>query len=220
MKKTLTRCLGALTAGLILVSCASTVSPTQKPPGFLADYSILKPVTNSNPDIKIFGYKNPQVSRSDYHAVIVEPVVLYQGATDGGVTNEQIAAAKKAIADDLKQQLSTKIKITNQAGAGVASLNVAITGAIIEGDGFKPRNLMPISAAIKLASKATGLDNKKTVLIIETKVLDSVSNKLLSASYTTISGDEFRLGSSTPAEFLKVAKLWVKEAVKAAVPND
>ncbi|MDQ5920777.1 MAG: hypothetical protein QG673_833 [Pseudomonadota bacterium] len=200
-----------------IIGCSSTQEPLQKSPGFLPDYTLLKPVKSDDKQVQGYFYKNPNVERSDYHAVMVAPVILYQTTVDGEsgvkITESQIETARLRIESGIKQTVSQKMPITNKPGKGVAKISVAITGAVLEGDGFKPRYLIPISAIIQLTSVAVGLNNKKPVLVIETKVTDSQTNKLLSASMTTISGDKFRTEASTPSEFEKLANAWVAKAM-------
>ena len=213
MKKQLVSSILTLGLSATIISCASVQTPNQKQPGFLADYHVLKAVESTPDGTQIYSYTNPSAKRSDYHAVIVEPVILYQTATESGVTEAQIKNAQKRLTHNLKQIAGKQFPIVTKPGRGVARLQVAITGAELEGDGFSPLNLIPISGLIKLGSMATGLDNKKPVLAIETKTTDSRSGKLLRATVTTISGDKFRMEVHTPEEFEELAKQWVKEAV-------
>ena len=205
--------------GLTIVGCSTTQDPTQKPPGFLPNYSVLKELPNTQDGVKAYMYKNPKFNRSDYHAVMVAPVVLYQPESGIKVTKAQIESARLDIESDIKTTLATKVPVVSKPGHGVIKLNIAITGAVLEGDGFSPRYLIPISGVIKLASMATGLDNKTPVLAIETKATDSVTGEILAASVTTINGEKFRMEGSTPEEFRKLAKMWVQKGIKRAFQN-
>lgn len=217
MKKSLNFTL-ALGLGVLLVGCATKMDPTTKPPGFLPNYGLLKPIPS--PDgTQIYSYKAPDAKLSDYHAALVAPVALYQTATESGVTAEQIEKARTNINKGIQQIVSNKLAITDKSGPGVARVNVAITGAVLEGDSFKPRDLVPISAAIKLASMATGLDNKKPIMVVEIKVVDSQSEKLLKETVTTISGEKFRMNSNTVEEFQNLATEWVQQALKYSSSN-
>ncbi|MBX9597671.1 MAG: DUF3313 domain-containing protein [Burkholderiales bacterium] len=212
MKKSLNLTL-ALGLGVLLAGCATKMDPTTKAPGFLPNYSLLKPIPS--PDgTQIYSYKSPDAKLSDYHAAIITPVALYQTATESGVTAEQIEQARTNINKGIQQIVSKKLPITDKSAPGVARVNVAITGATLEGEGFSVRNLIPISAAIKLASMATGLDNKKPIMVVEIKVVDSQTDKLLKETVTTISGEKFRMNSNAVEEFQKLATEWVQQALK------
>lgn len=204
----------SLVLSILLSGCASNQSSNSQPApsGFLPDYSLLQPIT-SPAGTQIYTYKIPSFTRSNYQAVIIAPVILYQTATTNGVTNDQIQAARTNIANGIAAMVSKKAMVTNTPGPGVAQLSLAITGASLQGEGFKPRNLMPISAAVTLASNATNLNNKTPVMVVELKFTDSITGQLLSETVSTISGEQFRSGSSTAAEFTQLAQTWVHQAL-------
>ncbi len=217
MKKTLL--VAGLISAMALAGCSSAPkSPTQDPSGFLPDYEQLKPVTPAPEGMQIYSYVAPNVKRGDYHAVIVAPVVLYQTATKNGISAQDITDAQVSLQNGIRQVVSKQIAITTIPGPGVAQLNVAITGADVEQEGMKPRNLMPISAAIKLASVATGLNSKTPSMVIEMKFTDSVNGRLLKEVLTTISGDQFR-SASNATEFNTLAQTWVQQAIQYSTPN-
>ena len=213
-----TRTIMILSLTLGLGACSSNQSTpdiTQQPPSFLPNYSLLKPIPSPK-GTQIYSYKAPGVSRGDYHAALVEPVKLYQSGSQKNVSNAQVQQARTSINNGLRQIVSQKMPLTNQAGPGVFRLDVAITGASLETDGFKPWNIIPISAAIKLATMATGNESKKPMLVVELKFTDSQTGKLLKEVVTTISGDEFRDASDTADAFAKLANTWVEQAMKYA----
>lgn len=208
-----------LIAGALFSLAACSSSSTQKPSqatgsGFLPDYNALQAVPNPPAGMQIYAYTNPQVKRGDYTAVIVSPVVLYQTATKNGITADQIQSAQSTLQAGIEKIVSHKIILTDTPGPGVAILNVAITGAQLQGEGLKPWNLIPISAAITLASNATGMDSKTPVLIVEMKFTDSISGKVLREVMTVASGESFRNKVNTAAEFTALAQTWVQEALQ------
>ena len=214
--------LALLSGALVLAGCAtsskSNNQPSQKEavPGFIDDYSLLKTVATDSDDIKLFRYVNPNFKRSDYHAVIIEPVIINQNTEESGVRPEILAQTRDALDKYLRGEASKRFNVTNTPGPGVARLKVVITGAELEGDGFKPRYLIPISAVLHLATMASGYDNKRAVLEIASKITDSQSNQLLGASVATINGEKFRNEVNTPEEFQALAKSYVDKTTKAA----
>lgn len=203
-----------LGATLTLVGCASKPDINQQAPGFLPNYSLLKEVPGPQ-GTKLYVYKNPEVKLGDYHAVIVDPVVLYQTAADKDVTNAQIEQARANINAGIKDIVSKKLALADNPGPGVFRLQVAITGANYQAEGFKPWNVIPISAAIKLASMATDNDSKKPILVVELKFVDSQNGKLLKEVVSTLNGDSFRgKPEDVSNTFAKLANNWVAEALK------
>lgn len=198
-----------------LTGCATSSSSdsVNAPSGFLPNYSILKPI-NSPPGMQIYSYKDPSFTRANYNSVIINPVTLYQTATAGGITQDQIQSAETSIQNGVAGIVSKSATVTTVPGPGVAQLSIAITGASVEGEGFKPRNVLPISAAIKLAKKATGNESKMPVLVVELQFTDSVSGKLLSETVSNVSGSQFTNNANTAQEFQQLAQQWVQQALQ------
>tara|TARA_R110000868_G_scaffold380784_4_gene647012 strand:- start:10212 stop:10874 length:663 start_codon:yes stop_codon:yes gene_type:complete len=213
MKQHVTKIIAIVFLAALLASCHKDYNPTTEAPGFLPDYSILKKVPSAD-GTEIYTYKSPSFKRSDYHAVIVMPVTLYQSATKKGVTEKQITAARTDIQDHITQIVNKQMPTAKKPGPGVARLNVAITGAMVENESLKIRNLIPISAAITIASRATGVNKKNAVLVVELKFTDSVSGKLLRETVSVINGEKFRMKSNTATEFTALANQWVKQALQ------
>lgn len=220
MRKLTKLVIVVVVGGLFLVSCASLSEKNNVPQsGFLSNYSELKPVNTGDSDISAYIYRQPGIKRSNYDKLIVSPVVLYQTASESGVSLAQIESASQVLHSDIESGLANQITITDKPGKRTARISLAITGAVIEKDSFKPRYLIPISAIIQLSSRAAGVDSKQAVLVIETKVTDSLSNQMLGAAVTIISSEKFRLESSTPKEFMHASRKWVAQAVKYATEN-
>ena len=204
----------AYVLALGLVGCASnTPPPLESTSGFLPDYKVLKPVSSPE-STRVYSYTAPDVQRDQYSALMVSPVIVYQSATAHGITNQEIATARANLDNGIKRIAAQYIPLTQESGPGVAKLQVAITGATADQDGFKPWNVIPVSAAIKLATMATDTDSKTPVLMVELKFTDSVSGKLLREDVTIISGDSFRDRAKTPEEFVKLVQQWVQDAVQ------
>lgn len=217
MKSVLKLSLVFSTALGLLLGCATNKEAPQS--GFLDNYAKMQQIQTNNSDLQAYIYRQPGVKRSDYDKLIIDPVTLYQTASESGITKAQIESASDTLRTQISDKLSKNIAITTVPGKRVARLNLAITGAVVNSGSFKPRYVIPIAAIIKLSSMASGLDDKHAVLVIETKVTDSVSGKLLSSSVTTINGETFRLKSSTPQEFMSVSQKWVDSAVHYATES-
>ncbi len=213
---------GLSLAALLSFSLSACSNGLQKPTqengsGFLPNYNALQAVPNPPAGMQIYTYTAPGVKRSDYRAVMVLPVQLYQTATKNGITPDKITAAQLQLQAGITTIVAQKISITDTPGSGVATLSVAITGAQLQTEGLKPWNLIPISAAITLASAATGLNSKTPVLIVEMKFTDSLSGKLLREIMTVANGESFRNQVNTADEFTALAQTWVDQALQYSV---
>ena len=211
----------ALTAAVVLGCAGGGLSPSEQS-GFLGSnaYDRLQKVESPAPGVNIYRYISPDFRRSDYKGVMIDPVTLYQTVVKSegnkGISEETIYQTRTIIDDSIRSTAAHRFHVVDKPGPGVARISIAITGAEVAGEGFKPRNLVPVSAVLTVAQKATGLDSKTAVLVVEAKLRDSVTGKLLGEGVYTMSSDTFRMESSTPEQFQMLAAAWVNTAVRVA----
>ena len=210
------------TAALALAACGGGgLTPSQKS-GFLTstEYNRLTEVDSPAPGVQVYRYISPGFNRSDWKGVMIDPVVLFQTALKNegkkGLTEETIYQTRVLIDNELKEKAARRFNVVDKSGPGIARLSVAITGAEIEGDGFKPWNVIPVSAVLFAAQKAAGVDSKTPSLVVEAKMRDSVTGKILGEGVYVMSGETFRMESSSPEAFQKLAINWVTTAVRVA----
>lgn len=211
----------AISAGLLVACGGGGLTDAQKS-GFLtsSEYNRLQNVGSPAPGVNVYRYISPDFKRSDWKGVMIDPVILYQTALKAegkkGLTDETIYQTRMIIDQELHAKAAQRFNVVDKPGAGIARLSVAITGAVVEGEGFKPWNVVPISAVLFAAQKATGLDSKTPMLVVEAKMRDSVTGKVLGEGVYTMAGETFRTESSTPEAFQKLAIEWVTTAVRVA----
>ena len=180
--------------------------------GFFSDYSLLKPV-NGPKDTKVFRYTSTKFDPSNYKSVIIDSVLINQSSVDDKITSDIIEKTRLTLEENVKQKVTQFLALTQTAGAQTLKVNISISGADLATEGFKVRNLLPISAVLKLASKATNKDKKTAVLLIESKVTDSQTGELLKGTMVTISSESFRDNDEAGQEFENLAKKVVELAM-------
>jgi hypothetical protein len=180
--------------------------------GFFSDYSLLNPV-NGPKDTKVFRYTSTKFDPSNYKSVIIDSVVINQSSVDDKITNDIIEKTRLTLEENIKQKVTQFLALTQTPGAQTLKVNISISGADLATEGFKVRNLLPISAVLKLASKATNKDKKTAVLLIESKVTDSQTGELLKGTMVTISSESFRDNDEAGQEFENLAKKVVELAM-------
>ena len=180
--------------------------------GFFSDYSLLKPV-NGPKDTKVFRYTSTKFDPSNYKSVIIDSVLINQSSVDDKITSDIIEKTRLTLEENVKQKVTQFLALTQTAGAQTLKVNISISGADLATEGFKVRNLLPISAVLKLASKATNKDKKTAVLLIESKVTDSQTGELLKGTIVTISSESFRDNDEAGQEFENLAKKVVELAM-------
>ncbi|MBU3667317.1 MAG: DUF3313 domain-containing protein [Rhodocyclaceae bacterium] len=207
----------------LLSACGGGGLTESQKSGFMTstEYNRLVNVGSPAPGVNLYRYVSPDFKRSDWHGVMIDPVILFQTALKGqgkkGLTEETIYETRMIIDKQLKEKASSRFNVVDKPGPGIARLSIAITGAEVEGDGFKPWNVIPVSAVLYAAQKATGLDSKTPMLVVEAKMRDSVTGKILGEGVYTMAGETFRTESSTPEAFQKLAIDWVTTAVRVSV---
>ena len=132
------------------------------------------------------------------------------------MTDETIYQTRMIIDKELKERASRRFNVVDKPAPGIGRLSVALTGAVVEGDSFKPWNAVPISAVLFAAQKAAGVDSKTPSFVVEAKMRDSVSGKVWGQAVYVMSGETFRMESSSPEAFQKMAVTWVTTAVRVS----
>ncbi len=189
--------------------------------GYLPDYSVLVPISTNVPDARIWRYRISGVNPSSYNAVILDPIYLNQSATKD-VSADSIAKAKAALQASMVEAVNSRgnIKIVTKPGPGVARVSVGITGAESSADSLQPWNFTPIGLALNAAAYAGGVNAKTPALLVESKITDSQSNKLLGEGLVTVQGDSFRTAGGSVDSFIAMAKTVVRVAMEtSANPN-
>ena len=209
-------------SALLLTACGGGGLSESQKSGYLtsSEYNQLQNVGSPAPGVNVYRYISPDFKRSDWKGIMIDPVLLYQTAlkSEGqkGLTEEIIYQTRMIIDNELRAKVTQRFNVVDKSGPGIARLSVAITGAQVEGDSLKLRNVVPISAVLFAAQKATGLDSKTPSLVVEAKMRDSVTGKILGEGVYTMSGETFRTESSTTEAFQKLAVDWVTTAVRVA----
>lgn len=224
--KPMFRRLGAATvltaSALLLAACGGGGLTQSEKSGFLtsAEYNRLQEIQSPAPGVKLYRYISPDFDRSSVKGVMIDPVILYQTALkkegQKGLTDETIYQTRMIIDKELKDKVARRGNLVDKPGPGIGRLSIAITGAEVEGDSFKPWNVVPVSAVLFAAQKAAGIDSKTPSLVIEAKMRDSVTGKIWGEGVYVMSGETFRMESSTPEAFQKLAIDWVTVAVRVA----
>ena len=210
----------SITTTLVLAACSNAPKlTTESMPrsGFLPDYNILVPMATRESDTRIWRYRVSGINPSTYTAVILDPVYLNQNATKE-ISADVINRAKAALQASMAEAVSSRgnIRIVTQPGPGVARVSVGITGAESSADSLKPWNFTPVGLAMNAAAFAGGVNAKTPALLVESKITDSQSNKLLGQGLVTVQGESFRTASGSSDSFIAMAQKVVRVAMETS----
>lgn len=104
------------------------VTDVQPVGGFLPAPSLLQPGGSGRAALM---YRNPRVNFADYHALILDPVVVY--TSPDSAFAKMPASTRQALANDFTSRLTNKLQghcpLTGQPGPGVVRLRFALVGA-------------------------------------------------------------------------------------------
>jgi hypothetical protein len=205
---------------IILAACSNTPKLASDPmprSGFLPNYSVLVPMATSQSDVRIWRYRASGVNPATYTAVILDPIYLNQSATKE-VSVESISQAQITLQDSMVAAINSRgnIRIVTSPGPGVARITVGITGAESSADSLQPWNFTPIGLAVNAAAYAGGVNSKTPALLVESKIMDSLSKQLLGEGLVTVQGESFRTGSGSVESFTEMAKKVVRVALETS----
>ena len=221
--KRLTRMLCALLPGVlaVLLSACAGLGSQPDPSEYLdaAEYDRLKQVS-TQPGIRVYRYQAPDFRRSDFKTVMVDPIVLYQSAEKdlgkNGISEEAIYRIRNSMDITMRQLVRKQFGISYKPGQRVARLSTAITGVLLDGDTFNPRRLVPISTVLKTAGTGSSINGSKPYLMVEAKLLNSTTGKLMGEGVYLISSEQFRREVDSPEKFQLLANQWVRGAISVA----
>lgn len=204
-----------------LLSACSGLTPQADPSDYIdsSDYDRLKLVSRQ-PGTRIYRYLSPNFKRTDFRAMMVDPIVLYQSADKNlgktEISEETIYRIRNAMDISMRQMVRKQFGITYKPGHRIARLSTAITGVLLEGDAFRPRRLVPISNVLKAASSGSSINGSKPYLMIEAKLMNSKTGSLMGEGVYLISSEQFRLEVDSPEKFQQLAGQWVRSAISVA----
>lgn len=180
---------------------------------FFEDYSILKPVKSSD-GTKTLRYTNLKFDPLSYKFIMINPVQINQKISDDTLQADTLDSTANALNERIRGIMVKKLAFADAPGNDTLVLSVSISGAEVDTEGFKPINILPISAIIKLGSIAIGKESRNPVLVVESKLTDSQTGELMRGSVITITGESFRNAADTNLEFQNLANKLVDLALK------
>ena len=173
--------------------------------GFLPDYSRLQPVkTGLGKDA--MRWLSPDLTREKYHAVLIEPVVLYPKPE----ATEQVP---QATLDDITGYLTTSVRDvvfrevpqSTEPGPGVVRLQVAVTAVTVGSSGMKPYEFIPAALVLSTAMRAAGQRSQDVKLSVEALLTDSVTGEPLGMVVRHGSGEQLK-NAKTPLTLEQLKK--------------
>lgn len=184
--KTLRTIIGLMAGLSLLAACASTqtekLASKEQFSGYLSNYSDLTEVKTGK-GLEFLRWISPDVKPGEYTKVYQRDVTFYPK-----LTPEQLAGRDTLIQigeyfnEAVKRELAAQGILATGPGPGIAEAHLAITGVYISDEGMKAYEVVPVAAVIGLGEAAMGARDQIVQLVMEGKMTDSESGKLLATA--------------------------------------
>jgi len=167
---------------LAFVACETTrQTRSAQPAGFLGDYSQLRPGTG---DEAQFVYLNPAAQWSQYNAIMIDSVTLWQSDRTAKLSPEDAQRLTDYLYAELHKQLSQDYKIVTTPGPGVLRLRAAITEA--QGANVAGNTVTTIVPQLRMVTTIGGMAADAAVFAgkagVEGELTDSLTGVRLAAA--------------------------------------
>jgi len=198
----------------LLTACAANKVTEESHSGFLANYAQLQP-SEIYPNSKVF--VESDVNFSNYKSLMIDKVVILSSAALENPNDSLMRSIATQYEQELKDSFRQQgYKIVNQAGAGTARIQTAITSVYTSFDDLKAYQYIPIAAAITGTMRATGKAKRNARVMMEAKVTDAKTNQLLASIIDLQKGEEVDEGNKVSISDVKpVLKQWATRFAKA-----
>ena len=191
-----------------------------------------KPVYPSNAPAASNATNNPQLEKisgdhsrwigdklksGNYKHLIIEAVVINPLPED--LTSDQqkrLDSLLTAFDQILLAKLSTKVSIVNEPGIGIARLQPTFTSVSSSMRGMKAYEVIPLAALIGGIKAATGTRGKEVDLWLESTVVDSQTDELLTRMVRKGSADQADRNQATVEDVRELLQEWAKEGAASA----
>ena len=139
----------------------------------------------------LFRYLDPDFIPSNYHHVIVEPVVAYpEPKKNKHMSMDTLFILESRLTSFLENGFSKVVPLTETPGVGVLRLQIAITGVDVSSKGLEPYEYLPFALIAAGANTAAGGRDQEVNLFIEGRILDSATNKVLGVGIRQVRGED------------------------------
>lgn len=128
----------------------------------------------------VLRYRAPGLQPGAYRQIIIDPVQTGpRGEIAENVDDALLREMVVNLHSQLRHRVGERVTLTRTPGPGTARLRTAITGATLENQSLRPRNLIPLNAVISVLKVATDNWDQEMYLRLEGQLVDSVTGELL-----------------------------------------
>ena len=177
---------------VLLGGCAGQSEKPSRYSGFLSTnyYDRLTKVEIPSGQI-LFRYLDPDFISSNYHQVIVDPVVAYpEPKKNKHMSMDTLFILESRLTSFLENGFSKVLPLTETPGVGVLRVQIAITGVDVSSKGLEPYEYLPFALITAGVNTAAGGRDQEVNLFIEGRIVDSATNKVLGVGIRQVRGED------------------------------
>jgi hypothetical protein len=188
--------ISLVSALLALGACAAQTESVERPVGIDPGVGLRE----STEEPGAWTYRAPEVDLASFRRFILDTPRVYrgEGASFGGLSEEQVQEIGQLFNEDTREALGTKYPVVSKPGPGVARLRFTIMG-VSETVPYVSTvtRVIPIGAAINLLSQGTGHGGTLTGSVTYgIEAFDSQSGKLVAAAVRRLTPGAFDISST------------------------
>lgn len=186
-------CILLVTAALLSACTGQPEKPDQsKFSGYLAQKYYEKLTKANTPSGEVaYRYIAPEFKASNYHSVIIDPVITFpKPKPTSQISENTIAILETRMTSLFSSSFSKFLPLAKSSGKGVIRMKSAITGVNVSSKSLEAYEYIPIALIVSGVSYATGTRDQEVNIYLESIFVDSVSNEVLAVSVRQISGED------------------------------
>lgn len=178
--------IGLAVSLLVVGGCAAKqtekLASKQQYSGYLSNYSDLTEVKAKN-GLEYLRWESPEAKSGKYTKIYPKGASFYPQLTpEQQASRQTLIEVRDYYNEAVKREYAAMGVLADAPGPGVAQAEFAITGVYIQAEGMKAYDVVPIAAVISLTEAATGERDRIVQLVVEGKLTDSQSGKLLASA--------------------------------------
>jgi hypothetical protein len=181
---------------LAIAGCSTAPEPP-KESAFPMDYSKMHTEEVPGGGERLV-YRDPNFTPANYNAVMLDQVIYYpQPQPTDQVSAKTLEDILNYINSSLREKFGQQVRLVDKPGVGVARITIAITAVGMKTESLKAYQYIPIAFVVTAAmSTIEGGRPKNATIALESRVIDSMTGRLLYASVRGGTGERIEAASN------------------------
>lgn len=141
----------------------------------------------------VYRWRDSRLTKENFNSVLIEDVVLYPAPEPNEQVSEDTLRRISAYTTNLlKEKIGAIVPLADGPGPGVLVMQPAITGVVIQTEGMKAYEILPVAAVFGAAKAAAGKRAQDVFVRAEVRFVDSADGTLVGAAMRRVEGEELK----------------------------